>query len=89
VVFDCVEVQNSCASSRRTVTISVGTGLWHRPDGATHLDDLKPLDPATVTVTVPPTVRQTLLPRDITPIAKVDAQGHCTTLVGGAQSCGR
>jgi hypothetical protein len=92
VVFDCVEVDNYCAASSRTVTISVGTGVWHHPDGATHLDDLKPLDPATVTVTVPPTVGNAgrdLRPSDITPVAKVDAQGHCTTLVGASQSCGR
>jgi hypothetical protein len=88
VVFQCVQANNECSGSSRTVTISVGTGVWHRPDGQTYLDSVKPLHPVTLTMTVPPVTRSTLLPSDIVPVAKVDAQGHCKTLVGATQDCG-
>jgi hypothetical protein len=87
VTFRCASGADICAGSSRTVTIRVGTGVWHRPNGQTYLDSVQPLNPGTVTVTVP-AVTTTPSVADIVPVAEIDALGYCVTLVAPIQDCG-
>jgi hypothetical protein len=87
LVFRCASGADPCASSSRTVTVRVGTGVWHRPDGQRYLDSAQPLNPKTVTVTVP-AVSGEPTTADIVPIAEIDALGYCITRAGPAQDCG-
>ena len=88
VVFRCASPAQICAGASRTVTIRVGTGIWHRPNGQARPDAAQPLNPRTVTVTVPAVYGRDPTPADIVPVAEIDALGYCRTLVGPPQDCG-
>ena len=85
VVFRCASGGDICAGSSRTVTLRVGTGIWHRPDGQRYLDAAVPLNAKTVTVSLPAHFRPTML--DVVPIVEIDALGYCRTLVSPQQDC--
>ena len=88
VVFRCASPVQICAGASRTVTIRVGTGIWHRPNGQARPGAALPLNPRTVTVTVPAVYGRDPTPADIVPVAEIDALGYCRTLVGPPQDCG-
>jgi hypothetical protein len=86
-VWDC-GYSSSCPSQVRA-TFRIGTGVWHRPNGKTHIDSAAPLHSETVITALPafrgggPTPLSAAVP-----IARFDALGKCTTLAGVHRDCG-